>query len=81
MDEHLRERQAVSRYQTTPEGFAQDLFSYNISLAARMALGHGISNETVAELLEGMAAAVRTGDCAEDTSPISDGHNLEQLFG
>ena len=42
------------------------------AFAARWALGQGLSNEEVAEVLETLAHAIRNpGDVAEDMSPIT----------
>jgi hypothetical protein len=59
---------------------AMDMFSYNTTVAAKMALGEGIDRETVAALLHSLAEAIRTQDCAEDMSPIYD-RTLSQLHG
>lgn len=49
------------------------IFNYNTTLAARSALGDGMTREEVASQLESLAAAIRTQDCAENMSPISTG--------
>jgi hypothetical protein len=41
------------------------------TLAARLALGNGLSRGDVAMSLESLAAAIRTEDCAEDMSAIT----------
>ena len=61
------------------ERVAMNIFLYNTSMAARLAQGHGIDRELVAQCLEDLAAAVRTGDCAESLYALDDGHTLEQL--
>jgi hypothetical protein len=59
---------------------AMDIFNYNSTVAAKMALGEGIDRETVAACLRSLADAIETQDCAEDMSPIYD-RTLSQLHG
>jgi hypothetical protein len=61
------------------DGFALNLFEFNTTLAARVALGHGIDRETVAAILHSLAEAIRTQDCAESMSPVDDGRTLEEM--
>jgi hypothetical protein len=68
-----------SEYEQERSAFALGLFEFNATLAARIALGHGIDRETVAAILHSLADAIRTQDCAEDMSPVSDGNILAEL--
>jgi hypothetical protein len=61
------------------DGFALNLFEYNSTVAARIALGHGIDRETVAAILHSLADAILTQDCAESMSPIHDGNTMEEM--
>lgn len=59
---------------------AMNVFEYNSTLAARAALGHGISRDEIALSLESLAYAIRTQDVAESMYPIDDGGTFEQTF-
>jgi 3-deoxy-D-arabino-heptulosonate 7-phosphate (DAHP) synthase class II len=67
------------RSQKEIERTAMNLLMYNTTIAARLAQGHGIDKETVAMVLEDLAHAVRTGDCAERMHALSDDHTLIEL--
>jgi hypothetical protein len=69
----------VKQWKREHDSFALNLFEYNTTLAARVALGHGIDRETVAAVLHSLAEAIRTQDCAESMSPVSDGNTLEEM--
>ncbi|HEX4399668.1 MAG TPA: hypothetical protein VH136_18660 [Trebonia sp.] len=62
------------------EAFASNLLAYNLTLAARVARGHGITAEEVAAVLRSLADAIETGDCAESMYPVSDGSTLVELI-
>jgi hypothetical protein len=68
------------RWRKRQADFAMSHFEYCTTLDARVALGHGMTRETVALILRSIADAIETQDCAEDMSPINDGHTLEQLI-
>jgi hypothetical protein len=52
------------------EGEAILMLQRSSELAARIALGDGITRQMVAIILHDLAAAIETQDCAEDMSPI-----------
>jgi hypothetical protein len=54
----------------TCEIFSVMAFEHYSTVAARLALGEGVSRETVAMSLRNLADAIETQDCAEDMSPI-----------
>jgi hypothetical protein len=56
--------------QPMPASQAWPNFYLTTTLAARLALGNGLSRADVAISLESLAAAIRTQDCAEDMSAI-----------
>jgi hypothetical protein len=62
------------------EWFAMNLFEYNVTLAARIALGHGIDREGVGAALRSLAYAIETRDVAEDMSPVDDVNTLNHLL-
>jgi hypothetical protein len=61
------------------ERVAMNLLMYNTTIAARLAQGHGIDKETVAQVLEELAHAVRTGESAERMDALDDDHTLQEL--
>jgi hypothetical protein len=61
------------------KSFALGLLEFNATLAARIALGHGIDRNTVAAVLRDLAYAIETQDVAEDMSPVGDGNILAEL--
>lgn len=61
------------------DSFALNLFEYNSTVAARIALGHGINRETVSAILHSLADAILTQDCAESMSPVDDGNTMEEM--
>jgi hypothetical protein len=68
-----------SEYEQELRSFALRVFEFNSTLAARIALGHGIDRETVGAILHSLADAIITEDCAENMSPVSDGNTLAEL--
>lgn len=72
---------SIQAWERQLEELAMHLFNYNTTLAARLALGHGIDKETVAESLRSLAYAIETGDVAESMYAVDDGHTLDQLLG
>jgi hypothetical protein len=72
-------KDALQLAQEQNERFALHLFECNSTLEARIALGRGLDRETVAAILHSLAEAIRTQDCAESMSPVSDGNTLSEL--
>jgi hypothetical protein len=62
------------------EEFARNLFNYNVTIAARLAIGHGIDRPDVATWLRDLAYAIETQDVAEDMSPVDDINTLDHLI-
>jgi hypothetical protein len=75
------EQPVVGDYEEAHErkAFALGLLEFNSTLAARIALGHGIDRETVGACLRDLAYAIETQDVAEDMSPVGDGNILAEL--
>jgi hypothetical protein len=71
---------AERTWEQRKEEFAHNLFNYNITVASRLALGHGIERSDVAAWLRDLAYAIETQDVAEDMSAIDDNHTLEHLI-
>jgi hypothetical protein len=47
------------------------LLDRQLLVAARCALGDGLSRAEVGQALEALSVAIQTRDCAEDMSPLS----------
>jgi hypothetical protein len=73
------EARLAAQWKRERDCFAMNLFEYNSTLSARVALGHGLDRETVAAVLHTLADAILTQDCAESMSPIPDGNTLEEM--
>jgi hypothetical protein len=73
------EARLVRQWKHEHDAFALNLFEFNTTLSARVAIGHGIDRETVASVLRTLADAILTQDCAESMSPVSDGNTLEEM--
>jgi hypothetical protein len=73
------EDKLAEQWKRERDGFALNLFEYNTTLSARIALGHGLDRETVSAILHSLADAILTQDCAESMSPVSDGRTLEEM--
>jgi hypothetical protein len=71
--------QLAAQWKRERDGFAMNLFEYNITLSARVALGHGMDRTTVASILFSLAQAIETQNCAESMSPVPDGNTLEEM--
>jgi hypothetical protein len=61
------------------KSFALGLFEFNATLAARIALGHGIDRNTVSAVLRSLADGIEFRDVAEDMSAVADGNILAEL--
>jgi hypothetical protein len=70
----------VEEWRKRQEQFATHLFLYNTTLAARVALGHGIPAGAISQYLTDLAYAIETGDVAESMGAVPDGSTLEQLI-
>jgi hypothetical protein len=61
--------------------FAWNLFEYNTTLAAKLAVGHGFDRERVAMSLHSLADAIANPtSVAEDMSPVHDANTLLHLL-
>lgn len=80
MDDELSEDRKDMSIGASVMVSALNLFEYNSTLAAKIALGHGVDRETVAMVLRSLADAIETQDCAENMSPIDDQNTFEELF-
>jgi hypothetical protein len=61
--------------------FAWNLFEYNTTLAAKLAVGHGFDRERVAMSLHSLADAIANPtSVAEDMRPIDDANTLLHLM-
>jgi hypothetical protein len=70
-----------SRYAEEQVEFAWNLFEYNTTLAAKLAVGHGVEREKVAMSLHSLADAIANPtSVAEDMRPIDDANTLLHLM-
>jgi hypothetical protein len=61
--------------------FAWNLFEYNTTLSAKLAVGHGFDRERVAMSLHSLADAIANPtSVAEDMSPVDDHNTLLHLL-
>jgi hypothetical protein len=61
--------------------FAWNLFEYNTTLSAKLAVGHGFDRERVAMSLHSLADAIANPtSVAEDMSPVDDANTMLHLL-
>lgn len=81
------EEEPMDNDEVTPEGEGMDketlvsiILGYNVTLAARAALGDGLEREHVANVLADLANAIRNPDSvAEDMEPVYVPNLLDEL--
>jgi hypothetical protein len=61
----------IQCYGTSTSGDASANLQLTVTFAARIALGFGVHPEHIADVLEDISAAIRTGDCAEPMYAIT----------